>query len=65
MKQAPDLIRFSDWYEWFSLQNLNYGPPDNFSHFLSLNNVFCQTIESSAREFLGNDKSSSLSATVV
>jgi hypothetical protein len=30
-----------------------------------LNNVVLQTVESSAREFLGNDKCSSLSASVV
>lgn len=62
MKQALDLIKFSDWYgcDLYLLIQMDFR-----CKIFPLNYSSPQTVESSAREFLGNDNSSVLTSTVV
>jgi hypothetical protein len=61
MKTAPDHIRYLSWFglDRFALKRLL---PDFVIYDLFW---FFQTIESSARKFLGKDKSTTLVASVV
>lgn len=66
MKQALDLIKFSDWYPLYVADYLLRGFFFyNFLRQLNPSNYLLQTIESSAREFVGKGKSTTLAASVV
>lgn len=69
MKQAPDLIKFSDWYACHLMEHLfpmlYLEPALNSPIFFLTKICSLQTIESSAHKFVGAENSSSLAATVV
>ena len=62
MKTAPDHIKYLNWFVHYLVESL-------MLHKVIIPNLFIdwliQTIESSAREFLGKDKSTTLAASVV
>lgn len=60
----PDLTIKLEFLKILTLHNIYFSYINTFTYNF-LNNVTLQTIESSAREFLGNHKSSTLAASVV